>query len=71
MSAATIERLRKRRRQIARRLPVVITTKRRSEASHAEHLQLGMDYAAFVIRRDVEAAAKCYGLASEPKIPTT
>lgn len=29
-----------------------------------------MDYAAFIIRRDVEAAAaKCYGLASAPKIP--
>jgi hypothetical protein len=71
VSAAVLERLRERRRQVARRLPVVITTRRRSQASHAETLQLGMDYASFIIRRDVEAAAaKCYGLASGPRIPT-
>jgi len=50
---------------------MVVTTRRRSQASHAEHLQLGMDYAAFIIRRDVEAAAaKCCGLATGPNIPT-
>jgi len=58
VSAAVLERLRERRRQVARRLPIVVTTRRRSQASHAEHLQLGMDYAAFIIRRDVEASSQ-------------